>query len=132
MSIYDGYYERRSGMRPGFRPLFGRVFGALLTDDEIRRRELALPLYKAELGAQAVREGLEKGDSGLRRFGAAMVTSAFIEVADPTGTVVPPSVLSGVNGFAASLQPEDVADNPYISENDASKVSMILGETRKL
>lgn len=126
MSLFDGSYERPAGKTIGFGPVLGRVFGASLTTEEIRWREMAAPLRKAQIGAQAVHDGLKKGDDELRLLGAAMVTSALIEVDDATHTVVPPEVADGVNDIAAALPTGTVANNPYISANDANKAALIL------
>jgi hypothetical protein len=132
MSAFEGSREREGGTVFGIGPIVGRVLGVLLDEDEIRRREMALPLQKAKIGAQTIREGLERDDVELRSLGAAMVTSALIEVEDPEKIIVPPDVSEGVKHIAAAIPIKDVTNNPYISETDASKAATILEESKYL
>lgn len=128
MGITDGFgfSERHLGLSLTYLPVIGRMVGPRLTESEIGRRQIATPLLKAELGAEAVQDGFRRNDEGLRQYGAALVVAAYVETTDIHGYSFPQEIADGVSGIASGLPAAEVSDNPYISPEHASKVSAIL------
>lgn len=106
--------------------LFEKFVGPRLTEVEIRRRQVAVPLVKAELGAQAVRVGRMRDDVELRQIGAAMVVSAFVSLDDQERDVVTKEVSDAITGIAATLPRDEVVSNPLVSPAAAEKVAPLL------
>lgn len=131
MGIFENSHSGRGGETVGRWNMLGRVLGSSLSEQEIRRREMATAQNKAEIGAQTIKDGVEKSDDDLRMYGAAMVAAAVMQVEDPQVQIVPPEVTQAVMSIAASLPLADVIDNPYISDQTAHIVTAIVEESEK-
>jgi hypothetical protein len=101
------------------RPVWKRVVGASLTEDEVRTRQREIPITTAEIGAVAVRQGLEHDDGELVDIGKAMVAKAL---ADTDGQ----AVQAVVTEIAAALPVSDVTDSPFVAPEVAEKAASAL------
>ena len=104
-------------------PLIRGVFGNPLDSRAIARRVDEMHLHEAELGAQAIEYGYEKGDDRLRHIGSAMIASAVIKA--ESSEHVPGEVAKRVVDIALDNN-VDPATNPLINDESAIKVSEII------
>lgn len=108
-------------------PVWRRVVGASLTPTEIATRRMEIPRHKAELGAAAIRQGMERKDIELRYLGAAMVMKAVADANERPHDVVTQMAVTDV---AASVPLGEVRDNPYVDPAIADSVADVLGGER--
>jgi hypothetical protein len=113
-------------MSNGVRPALRQIVGVSLTEPEIRRRLLEMPVSKAQLGAMAVREGMAADDTALLQFGGAMVVRALDDAIRNNDMVVQ----AAVTDVVASLPVSELTDNPLISPEDVARASPILHEAQ--
>ncbi|HET6924594.1 MAG TPA: hypothetical protein VFH39_02080 [Candidatus Saccharimonadales bacterium] len=88
-----------------------RLLGAPLTEAELRKREAEKHMYKAELGALAVREAISSGDDQLRLYGEAMIAKAADAIATHPDQALAQTM---ARGMAGPLSIRLTAGNPYV------------------
>lgn len=106
-------------------PVWQRVIGVSLTEPELKMRALEMPVRKAELGAAAVRAGIEAQDEALRHYGEAMVARALAEADSKPNDLV---IQEAVSAVARSLPMQRSTENPYLAAADAGGTEVINSE----